>query len=613
MTTYSTVGFADTPPEDVRDASTLLATSQAMAIGLSVAVATVFLRIGGGTGRSAYVTAFLLLAAIAVVPAVEAVRMSRDAGDAARRRFRLGTASTIQGMSARTTDRILADFETWATGQRLPLAGSAEGVERGPRERTPIRALLTGRANLLGKPDPARWRSGDVHEVLMQFCPARQLDVWGIGTHAPTELREFLRFLAETGRLHPGSTRVSTLIKELDRLVPNFGAAMADRSRWRLAKRVMNAMRDDDVDLDDPAAVDQWAVAFSARSAQERRPVLGELIDSQAGLGYGTFMIYDGEVVVLEPGPPQCRLDEWPYAECTCGECPTQVYPAISLPDETQLAKAVPSAGSGLFTCLLAFARWVSTEGRPVDQHGLLRREAVREAAQVFELDPADRLSQLPALSRFWDLCLEFGILELRHARVVPGPAFDTVHRIVSGEAPADEALTLWCDLFDEMSSKIQIGGNGELDSMVRALAGPWPPRLFAHLYASSPQGEAIGFADLVKETLHDHPDEFPPNADHSAIQVITGMGQMTFGYVAEHGGVQTSGWTPPAFPADSATLLEIESLLSGPPSRLRVQLTDLGRYAMRRQLLRAGATAPATMSPLPTQSERTVELPPVP
>ena len=83
---YSTVGFADTPPEDVRDASTLLATSQAMATGLSVAVATVFLRIGGGTGRSAYVTAFLLLAAIAVGPAVEAVRMRRDAGDAARRR-----------------------------------------------------------------------------------------------------------------------------------------------------------------------------------------------------------------------------------------------------------------------------------------------------------------------------------------------------------------------------------------------------------------------------------------------------------------------------------------------------------------------------------------------
>ena len=88
MTTYSTVGFADTPPEDVRDASTLLATSQQMATGLSVAVATVLLRIGGGTGKAAFATAFLVLAAIAIGPAVEAFRMRRDAGDAARQRSR---------------------------------------------------------------------------------------------------------------------------------------------------------------------------------------------------------------------------------------------------------------------------------------------------------------------------------------------------------------------------------------------------------------------------------------------------------------------------------------------------------------------------------------------
>lgn len=90
MTTYSTVGFADTPPADIRDASTLLATSQQMATGLSIAVATVFLRIGGGTGRAAFVTAFLLLALIAVGPAIEAGRMRRDAGDAARRQRSAG-------------------------------------------------------------------------------------------------------------------------------------------------------------------------------------------------------------------------------------------------------------------------------------------------------------------------------------------------------------------------------------------------------------------------------------------------------------------------------------------------------------------------------------------
>jgi EmrB/QacA subfamily drug resistance transporter len=90
MTAYSTVGYADLPPDQVRDANTLLTTSQQVATGLSVAVATVFLRIGGGTGRSAFATAFLLLSAIAVGPAVGALRMRRDAGDAARQRSSAG-------------------------------------------------------------------------------------------------------------------------------------------------------------------------------------------------------------------------------------------------------------------------------------------------------------------------------------------------------------------------------------------------------------------------------------------------------------------------------------------------------------------------------------------
>jgi hypothetical protein len=187
----------------------------------------------------------------------------------------------------------------------------------------------------------------------------------------------------------------------------------------------------------------------------------------------------------------------------------------------------------------------------------------------------------------------------------VPGPAFDTVDAILSGEAPADEALTFWCDLFEEVSSKVRIGGQGKTAAMVQVLAEPWPPRLFARLYARAPQGEPIGFADLVKETLHDHPDEFPPNAYDLATQVVTGMGQLAFGYAAEHGGVQTSGddaAVPDATVLDATVLdatvldatvldidsvLDIASLLPAPPSRLRVRLTDLGRYAMRRQLLR--------------------------
>jgi len=122
MTGYSTVGYADLPANQVRDANTLLTTSQQLATGLSVAVATVFLRIGGGTGRGAYVTAFLLLAAIAVGPAIGAARMRRDAGDAARRRPSAGAAKGTPGPAPAVRAGGMAQAGGGGTGE-----GAAQG------------------------------------------------------------------------------------------------------------------------------------------------------------------------------------------------------------------------------------------------------------------------------------------------------------------------------------------------------------------------------------------------------------------------------------------------------------------------------------------------------
>lgn len=105
LTVYSTVGLADMPPELMRDANTLAATSMQLGAGLAIAIATVALRVGalfpGGTvtastgaatagalstdSPTAYTIAFCLLALIAVGTAVEALLMDRRAGDSARR------------------------------------------------------------------------------------------------------------------------------------------------------------------------------------------------------------------------------------------------------------------------------------------------------------------------------------------------------------------------------------------------------------------------------------------------------------------------------------------------------------------------------------------------
>jgi EmrB/QacA subfamily drug resistance transporter len=89
LTVYSTVGFADMPPELMRDANTLFATTTQLAAGLAIAVATVALRVGGlvpgaAHGDMAYTVAFCLLGVISLVAAAEAFMLRPEVGDAAR-------------------------------------------------------------------------------------------------------------------------------------------------------------------------------------------------------------------------------------------------------------------------------------------------------------------------------------------------------------------------------------------------------------------------------------------------------------------------------------------------------------------------------------------------
>jgi EmrB/QacA subfamily drug resistance transporter len=96
LTGYSTLAFADIPPERMRDANTLQATANQMAAGLGVAAATVALRVGGPIadgllGRTSqalsYGIAFCLLALAALAAMTGAARLHPGAGDALRRRI----------------------------------------------------------------------------------------------------------------------------------------------------------------------------------------------------------------------------------------------------------------------------------------------------------------------------------------------------------------------------------------------------------------------------------------------------------------------------------------------------------------------------------------------
>ncbi|GIM88472.1 MFS transporter [Paractinoplanes toevensis] len=82
FTTYNTVAFADVPGERMTSANTLMSTVQELGGGLGVAVGALLVRLGAGVSvDGAYRFAFLFLAALLLVPAVDAFRLPRDAGN----------------------------------------------------------------------------------------------------------------------------------------------------------------------------------------------------------------------------------------------------------------------------------------------------------------------------------------------------------------------------------------------------------------------------------------------------------------------------------------------------------------------------------------------------
>ena len=81
FTTYNTVAFADVPPPRMTGANTLWSTVQELGSGLGVAVGALLVRLGANVGGDGYRFAFLSLAALLVVPAVEAFRLPREAGN----------------------------------------------------------------------------------------------------------------------------------------------------------------------------------------------------------------------------------------------------------------------------------------------------------------------------------------------------------------------------------------------------------------------------------------------------------------------------------------------------------------------------------------------------
>ncbi|SHN75079.1 drug resistance transporter, EmrB/QacA subfamily [Cryptosporangium aurantiacum] len=86
FTAYNSVAFADVDPADMNHASTLQSTLQELGVGLGVAAGALLVRFGDAVGvvsgaAGPFRVAFVLLAVLLVIPAIEGARLPRTAGD----------------------------------------------------------------------------------------------------------------------------------------------------------------------------------------------------------------------------------------------------------------------------------------------------------------------------------------------------------------------------------------------------------------------------------------------------------------------------------------------------------------------------------------------------
>ncbi|MFF0144062.1 hypothetical protein ATK36_4252 [Amycolatopsis sulphurea] len=463
--------------------------------------------------------------------------------------------------------------------------------------RDRIEIILQGRGEYLGRPDATLWRSGDVHRVLMDHLVPRQNDAWGLAEHGVETLRRFLEFLDDTERLHPRSTKVTTLLKELDRAAPGFPAAMADTSRYRLAKRVWTAMRADGLSDDsDPAEIDRWAERFSTLDADGRRPVLGELLDENPEYAFARLLVHGGEVALLKPGMPADKRLIWPDAgECDCGCADRETPVPEGLPTERELGAAV--AGSTLLQRLSALGAWASAQGRPVDRRGEPLRKELASVASAVGMAGAGRaarcLADVPALAVLWELALELDVLSLRRNRVCAGDRMAGIRSALGGETSPDAALDVWDDVHDVVLVSVAAVIGPELGHL-SGFGEQLIPHLLGNLYTQCPQGEFADVRSLIDEVVSETTEDLPAAAaDIAGMLAIPVLGH-GLAALAEHGAVQVDG----AGAASSASWAALEAgtpaWAADVPDGLRVRLTDLGRRLVYMRLTGVSRLVPA-------------------
>lgn len=495
-----------------------------------------------------------------------------------RMRFEAGAEEEFEAACGLLVDRLVR----WAGEQGLPVDGFMAEAALDYRHR----ATADGRLGL--------WEPRQVEELLLSWIPQKVTELPGEERgDAPGTMRTLLRFLHAVQLADPRGPALEDSLAAVDAAAQRYPAAMADRTRWGLAKFWAMTAAEQGVDVLDGAALQRFA----------ERAQRGEVAYDQQALD-----------TVMER-----RLT---------GRAPSSVaraepqLPVVLPPDDELRRRAEASTIVGQ---LRGLAEWAGRDGRAVTAAGRLRMADARELVDVLgtgdKAEGARSSADLPRLG----LLVEWA-KKARLVRVAKG----RLYAVARARPVLTDPLQLWLRAFEacfelrqaligarsgwHVESMLFDAYEDVLEDVLNTLYSlpypmPWPRlRDSVHL-AYRVRFQLDGGSDVQHRMWFEHADRdlrtvLDTLVDLGAIEREWGMADPVF----LEADLSAEPELPEGMPPELAELLGAagvapdpaaqerdrrlrEELTAGPVELLR--LTELGTRAVRQRLLAVGRDAP--------------------
>lgn len=497
-----------------------------------------------------------------------------------RMRFEAGAEEEFEAACGLLIDRLVR----WAGEQGLPVDGFMAEAALDYRHR----ATADGRLGL--------WEPRHVEELLLSWLPQQVTELPGEESgDGPGTLRILLRFLHAVQLVDPRGPALQDSLAAVDTVAERYSVAMADRTRWGLAKFWAMTAAEQGVDVLDGAALQRFA----------ERAQRGEVAYDQQALDAIMERRLTGRTLV--------------------GAARAEPQLPVVLPPDSDLRRRAEA--STIVAQLRGLAEWAGGEGRAVTSAGRLRMADARQLVDVLgtgdKTEGVRSSADLPRLGLLVEWAKKARLVRVTKGRlyavakarpVLADPlqlwlrAFDAcfeLRQALIGARSGWHVESMLFDIYDEMLEDVL----NTLYSLPYPM--PWP-----RLRDSVHLGYRARFrlddgSDLRHRMWFEHADRdlrslLDALVDLGAVERDHGMADPVF-LEADLSNVGPE--LPADMPQEFAELLGVagaaadpaaaqerdrrlrEELTSGPVELIR--LTELGTRAVRQRLLAAGRDAP--------------------